>query len=146
MQCRKYFNAFSGPYRGIVAKKHSMASNLATLLAAFAREWKQQPMELMQTSFNRDDFENFVKHLMHEGFMCKGGMRLVCHEMWHGFDRCIAHAKDLSSEGWAFQIDYNPEQFMRCSIFRISVSAGQLSNMLCSSCRRPLELPAPADS
>ena len=112
-----------------------MASKLAALLATFAREWKHQPIELMETAFNGDDFEAFLKHMKQEGIICKSGMRVVCHEMWHGFDRCIAHANDLS-EGWAFQIDYNPQKFVRCSIYMMVTEAQ--AGRHCSSCRRAL--------
>ena len=115
--------------------KQRMASKLCSLLATFAREWKQQPLELMGTKFNGDDFENFMRHMTAEGIVCKSGMRIVCHEMWHGFSRCIAHAKDLS-EGWAMQVDYNPEQFIRCSIYLMVTEAEMVRH--CHSCKRTL--------
>ena len=97
-----------------------MASKLAKLLATFAREWQnRQPMELMETSFSGNDFEAFVQHLMQPGMICESGMTIVRQEKWHGFDRCVAQAKNLAEEKWAFQIDYNPERFIRCSVYLI---------------------------
>lgn len=116
----------------LYARKGHMASKLCSMLATLAREWKQQPLELMDTAFSGHDFEAFLQHLKQPGVICEHGMKTVCHEMWHGFDRCICHAVD-PSEGWACQIDYNPERFVRCSIFLITTMRGE--QLRCSSCR-----------
>lgn len=129
---------------------------LQKLLDTFGNEWDgKRPLEIMELNLPRREFGAFQQHLMKDGTICsRGGMRLVCTERWHGFERYVAHAVSTEDDGfkWAFQMDYNPSKFMRCSIFKILLEGRQpgeaaaegSSTVSCHSCRRTLVLSPPS--